>query len=656
MQNISQQTVNAVRVLSAEAIEKAKSGHPGLPLGAAPVGYALYADVMKYNPKNPSFYDRDRFVLSAGHGSMLLYSLLYLFGFGLKITDLAAFRQLGSKTPGHPEYGVTPGVETSTGPLGQGVATAVGMALAETRMAAEFNKEGFPLTDHYTYVLCGDGCMQEGIENEAASFAGTNKLGKLIVFYDSNNITIEGDTDSAFTENVGKRHEALGWQVLNVADINDLSAIRRAVKKAKAETEKPTLVICRSVIGYGSPLAGKADCHGAPLGAENVKRLKETLGWTEEGFNVPASVLRHTRRAISRGKKIESAWNEMFAAYKKAYPAEADAFEKRLKGELYDFANDESLYAFDKADATRSTSSTVLNRLAEKIPAFFGGSADLGPSNKSVMKNTGYYSPENRAGGNIHFGVREQAMAAIANGIALHGGFIAYCATFFVFSDYLKGSLRLSALMKLPVVYIMTHDSVGVGEDGPTHEPIEHLTALRATPDLQVFRPADGRETAAAWVSALSAKVPTCLVLSRQTLPLYEHSGKGALKGAYVLSDCEGAPDVILLASGSEVQPCMEAQKLLKAENIKARVVSVPCMELFDKQDKKYKESVLPSSVRARVCVEAGSPDCWYKYAGLDGKIVAMNSFGESAPAKTLFARYGFTAENVAETAKSLLK
>ncbi|PWM72652.1 MAG: transketolase [Bacillota bacterium] len=656
MQNISVQTVNAIRVLSAEAIEKAKSGHPGLPLGAAPVGYALYSDVMKYNPKNPDFYDRDRFVLSAGHGSMLLYSLLYLFGFGLKTEDLENFRQFGSKTPGHPEYGVTAGVETSTGPLGQGVATAVGMAMAETRMAAEFNKEGFPLTDHYTYVLCGDGCMQEGIENEAASFACTNKLGKLIVFYDSNNITIEGDTSSAFTENVGKRHEALGWQVINVADINDLAAIRRAVKKAKAETQKPSLIICKSVIGYGSPLAGKADCHGAPLGADNVKQLKAALGWEEEGFAVPQSVLRHTRRAISRGKKAETAWNEMFAEYKKAYPAEADAFEKRVKGEIYDFEKDESLYAFEKADATRSTGSAVLNRLAEKIPAFFGGSADLGPSNKSVMKNTGYYSPENRAGGNIHFGVREQAMAAISNGIALHGGFIAYCATFFVFSDYLKGSLRLSALMNLPVVYIMTHDSIGVGEDGPTHEPVEHLTALRATPNVRVFRPADGRETAAAWVSALSAKAPTCLVLSRQTLPLYEHSGKAALKGAYVLSDCEGTPDVLLLASGSEVQPCMEAQAMLKAENIKARVVSVPCMELFDKQDKQYRESVLPSSVRARVCVEAGSPDSWYKYAGLDGKIISMNSFGESAPAKVLFEHYGFTAANVAETAKSLVK
>ena len=656
MQTISQQTVNAIRVLSAEAIEKAKSGHPGLPLGAAPLGYALYSDIMKFNPKNPAFYDRDRFVLSAGHGSMLLYSLLYLFGFGLKTEDLENFRQFGSRTPGHPEYGVTPGVETSTGPLGQGIATAVGMAMAETRMAAEFNKEGFPLTDHYTYVLCGDGCMQEGIENEAASFAGTNKLGKLIVFYDSNNITIEGDTASSFTENVGNRHEALGWQVINVADINDIPAIRRAVKRAKAETQKPSLIICRSVIGYGSPLAGKADCHGAPLGAENLKQLKAALGWEEKGFNVPANVLRHTRRAVSRGKKAETAWNELFAAYKQAYPAEAEAFEKRIRGEVYDYQNDESLYTFDKPDATRSTSSAVLNRLSAKIPSFFGGSADLGPSNKSVMKNTGYYSPENRTGGNVHFGIREQAMAAISNGIALHGGFIAYCATFFVFSDYLKGSLRLSALMGLPVVYIMTHDSIGVGEDGPTHEPIEHLAALRATPNVQVFRPADGKETAAAWVSALSASCPTCLVLSRQTLPLYEHSGKAALKGAYILSDCEGTPDVILLASGSEVQSCMEAQTLLKAENIKARVVSVPCMELFEKQDKAYRESVLPSSVRARVCVEAGSPDSWYKYAGLDGKIISMNSFGASAPAKVLFAHYGFTAENVANTAKSLLR
>lgn len=653
---IRQQTVNAVRVLSAEAVEKAKSGHPGLPLGAAPLGYALYNDVMKYDPKDPSFYDRDRFVLSAGHGSMLLYSLLYLYGFGLTENDIASFRRFGSRTPGHPEYRETPGVETSTGPLGQGIATAVGMAMAEARMAAEFNKEGFPLTDHYTYVLCGDGCMQEGMENEAASFAGTNKLGKLIVYYDSNNITIEGDTGAAFTEDVAKRHEALGWQVLRVADINDVSAILRATRRAKAEKEKPSLIICRSVIGYGSPLAGTADCHGAPLGAENLKRLKEALGWECEGFEVPKAVLRHTRRAVARGKKISENWKELFARYKAAYPAEAAAFEKRINGELYDFANDESLYAFDKADATRSASSAVLNRLAEKIPAFFGGSADLGPSNKSVIKNGGYFSPAERTGKNIHFGVREQAMAAIANGIALHGGFVSYCATFFVFSDYLKASLRMSALMKLPVIYIFTHDSIGVGEDGPTHQPVEHLTALRATPGVDVFRPADARETAAAWESALSAKNPTCLILSRQTLPLCEGSGKAALKGGYVLSDCEGAPEVLLIASGSEVAPCLQAQAALREKGVNARVISMPCTEIFERQSAEYKESVLPAAVRARVCVEAGSPLGWYKYAGLDGKVIGMESFGASAPAGELFKHYGFTAEHIAETAESLLK
>lgn len=653
---IRQQTVNAVRVLSAEAVEKAKSGHPGLPLGAAPLGYALYNDIMKYDPKDPSFYDRDRFVLSAGHGSMLLYSLLYLYGFGLTESEIASFRRFGSRTPGHPEYRETPGVETSTGPLGQGIATAVGMAMAEARMAAEFNKEGFPLTDHYTYVLCGDGCMQEGMENEAASFAGTNKLGKLIVYYDSNNITIEGDTGAAFTEDVAKRHEALGWQVLRVADINDVSAILRATRRAKAEKEKPSLIICRSVIGYGSPLAGTADCHGAPLGAENLKRLKEALGWECEGFEVPKAVLRHTRRAVARGKKISESWKELFARYKAAYPAEAAAFEKRINGELYDFANDESLYAFDKADATRSASSAVLNRLAEKIPAFFGGSADLGPSNKSVIKNGGYFSPAERTGKNIHFGVREQAMAAIANGIALHGGFVSYCATFFVFSDYLKASLRMSALMKLPVIYIFTHDSIGVGEDGPTHQPVEHLTALRATPGVDVFRPADARETAAAWESALSAKNPTCLILSRQTLPLCEGSGKAALKGGYVLSDCEGAPEVLLIASGSEVAPCLQAQAALREKGVNARVISMPCTEIFERQSAEYKESVLPAAVRARVCVEAGSPLGWYKYAGLDGKVIGMESFGASAPAGELFKHYGFTAEHIAQTAESLLK
>lgn len=653
---IRQQTVNAVRVLSAEAVEKAKSGHPGLPLGAAPLGYALYNDIMKYDPKDPSFYNRDRFVLSAGHGSMLLYSLLYLYGFGLTESEIASFRRFGSRTPGHPEYRETPGVETSTGPLGQGIATAVGMAMAEARMAAEFNKEGFPLTDHYTYVLCGDGCMQEGMENEAASFAGTNKLGKLIVYYDSNNITIEGDTGAAFTEDVAKRHEALGWQVLRVADINDVSAILRATRRAKAEKEKPSLIICRSVIGYGSPLAGTADCHGAPLGAENLKRLKEALGWECEGFEVPKAVLRHTRRAVARGKKISESWKDLFARYKAAYPAEAAAFEKRINGELYDFANDESLYAFDKADATRSASSAVLNRLAEKIPAFFGGSADLGPSNKSVIKNGGYFSPAERTGKNIHFGVREQAMAAIANGIALHGGFVSYCATFFVFSDYLKASLRMSALMKLPVIYIFTHDSIGVGEDGPTHQPVEHLTALRATPGVDVFRPADARETAAAWESALSAKNPTCLILSRQTLPLCEGSGKAALKGGYVLSDCEGAPEVLLIASGSEVAPCLQAQAALREKGVNARVISMPCTEIFERQSAEYKESVLPAAVRARVCVEAGSPLGWYKYAGLDGKVIGMESFGASAPAGELFKHYGFTAEHIAQTAESLLK
>ncbi len=655
MKDIKQQAINSIRVLSAEAIEKAKSGHPGLPLGAAPIGYTLFANAMKYNPTNPTFSDRDRFVLSAGHGSMLYYSLLYLFGFGLKIEDIKEFRQLGSKTPGHPEYGVTKGVETSTGPLGQGIANAVGMAVAETHLAAKFNRDGFNIVDHYTYALCGDGCMQEGIENEAASFAGAHKLGKLIVLYDNNDITIEGDISGTFNEDVGKRHEALGWQVIKVKDANDISAISRAIKKAKAEKNKPSLIICKSVIGYGSPLAGSEKSHGAPLGEANVQALKETLGWTEQPFTVPSNVLRHTRRAISRGKAIEKQWNELFESYKAAYPELANEFTAYMKNEIPDLENMEDLWNFEKPDATRGASSTVLNKLADIIPTLMGGSADLGPSNKSIMKKREYYRPTNYAGSNIQFGIREHAMAAIANGMYLHGGCMPYVATFFVFSDYMRNAMRLSALMQIPVTYILTHDSIGVGEDGPTHEPIEQLTALRSMPNMNVFRPADCRETTAGWITALKSGNPTALILSRQTLPLFDGTGKNALKGGYVLSDCKGTPDVILMAAGSEVEVIMKAQTELANKGIKARVVSMPCMEIFEKQTAKYKESVLPKNIRARVCVEAGSPECWYKYAGLDGEVIAMNDFGKSAPAKVLFNHFGFTVENVVEKALKVI-
>ncbi len=657
-------TINAIRILSAEAIQKANSGHPGLPLGSAPIAYALWQNHLKFNNADPKWDDRDRFILSAGHGSMLNYSLLYLYGFGLTKEDLMNFRQLGSKTPGHPEYGHTAGIETTTGPLGQGIANAVGMAVAEAHLAAKFNRDGFPVVDHYTYALCGDGCLEEGISYEACSFAGTHELGKLILFYDDNDITIEGNTDITFKEDVAKRFEAQNWQVLNVDLVknpDDVALINAAIEKAKAETKKPSLIICKTKIGYGTPLEGSHKCHGAPLGAENLQKTKDNFKWTNAPFDVPAEVLKHTAEAGNKGAKMQEEWNAMFAKYEKAYPELAKEYKAAIKGELPDFTKAEDLFQWDKPMATRQTSSVVLNKIAAKIPSLMGGSADLAPSNLSEMKDTddityGDFTPENFAGRNLHFGIREHAMAAIANGMQLHGGLRAYCSTFFIFSDYCKHAMRLSALMNIPVVYILTHDSIGVGEDGPTHEPVEQLIALRSIPNMKVYRPADGKETAAAWISALSGTAPTALVLTRQSLPQYENSGLDALKGGYVLKDCTGAPDLLLIASGSEVELCVKAQEELAKENIKARVVSMPCIEEFEKQNTEYKESVIPSSVKARVCVEAGSPYSWYKYAGEKGEIVAMSTFGASAPAPQLFKLFGFTVENVVEKAKLTLK
>ncbi len=655
--DVNQLAVNTIRVLSAEAIEKAKSGHPGLPLGSAPIAYALFSKHLKFDPKCPQFTDRDRFILSAGHGSMLLYSLLNLFGYDLPMSAIENFRQLGSKAPGHPEWSVTPGVETTTGPLGQGIANAVGMAIAETHLAAVFNKPGYNVVDHYTYALCGDGCMMEGIEYEAASLAGTLKLGKLIVLYDKNNITIEGDTDGAFTEDVGKRHEAQGWQVLYVKDGNDIEAVSKAIAKAKKETEKPSLIIVRTVIGYGSPKAGSAETHGAPLGEEGIKALRKNLGYDYPPFTVPEEVKKYLHKYITRGKRIKKEWEKLFDAYSKEYPELADKFLLYLSGDTPDLLNEKQLFEFTKPDATRNTSSKVLNELAAIIPNLIGGSADLGPSNKSVMKSREYYSPDNRAGSNFHFGIREHAMSAICNGISLHGGLKPYCSTFFVFSDYMKNAMRLSALMKQNVTYILTHDSIGVGEDGPTHQPVEQLAGLRAIPGMKVFRPADGKETAYGWITALKDKGPTCLVLTRQNLPQYENSGENALKGAYILSDStKKRPDAILLASGSEVELAMKAKEALFKDDIDARVVSVPCMELFDKQTKKYKESVLPSSVRARVAIEAATPAPWYKYVGLDGDVLGMTTFGASGPFDDLLKHFGFTVENVVEKVKNVIK
>ena len=660
MMDVQQTTINAVRILSAEAIQKAKSGHPGLPMGSAPIGYALFQNFLKFNPRDPKWEDRDRFILSAGHGSMLDYSLLYLYGYDLKKEDLMNFRQLDSKTPGHPEYGHTVGIETTTGPLGQGIANAVGMALAEAHLAAKYNKPGFPVVDHYTYALCGDGCLEEGISYEACSFAGTHALGKLILFYDDNNITIEGDTDVTFKENVGARFAAQNWQVLHVdlvTDPDNIEAISDAVEKAKARTDKPTVIICHTKIGYGSPLEGTAKCHGAPLGEENLQKTKEKLGWPcAEAFDCPAEVFEHCALAANAGAEKEMQWKKMFAEYEYAYPELAAEYKAAMANEKPDLEAMEELFAFDKPMATRQTSSVVLNKLAAVLPQLMGGSADLAPSNLSDMKDTdeikyGTFAPDSYEGRNIHFGIREHAMAAIANGMQLHGGIQACCATFFVFSDYCKPAMRLAALMNIPVTYIMTHDSIGVGEDGPTHEPVEQLISLRSIPGMKVYRPADGKETAAAWISALTGTQPTALVLTRQNLPQYENSGLAALKGGYVLEDAEGTPDVLLIGTGSEVELCVKAKALLAEKNVKARVISMPCIEEFEKQTAEYKESVLPSAVKARVCVEAGSPYSWYKYAGDDGEIVGMTTFGASAPANLLFEKFGFTAENVAEKA-----
>ena len=654
--DINNLAVNTIRVLSAEAIQKANSGHPGLPLGSAPIGYTLFANHLKFNPTHPDFFDRDRFILSAGHGSMLNYTLLHLFGYDVSMEDLKNFRQLDSKTPGHPEYGHTPGIETTTGPLGQGIANAVGMAIAETKLAAEFNREGFNVVDHYTYALCGDGCMQEGIEYEAASLAGTLKLGKLIVLYDKNDITIEGNINTAFTEDVGARHKAQGWQVIHVKDGTNLKAISKAITRAKKETSKPSLIIIQTTIGYGSPKAGTADVHGAPLGKDAIAELKNNLKHDYPEFTVPEEVSKALAKYKTQGEKIHKKWEKLLEAYTKEYPELGNRFLDYLSNKTPDLINDEKLFDFAKPDATRNTSFKVLNRLAELVPNLAGGSADLAPSNKSNMTARSYYSPENRIGSNFHFGIREHAMSAICNGMALHGGLKVYCATFFIFSDYMKNAMRLSALMNIPVTYILTHDSIGVGEDGPTHQPVEQLAGLRSIPNMKVFRPADGKETAYAWISALSENSPTCLVLTRQNLPQYENSSINALKGAYILADSERpTPDAILLASGSEVELVMKAKEELKKENIDVRVVSVPCMELFDMQDDVYKATVLPSEVKARVAVEAGTPDMWYKYVGLDGKVIGMTTFGASAPFSDLLKKFGFTVENVVETVKKVL-
>ena len=660
--NIEEMSVNAIRVLSADAIQKANSGHPGLPLGTAPVAYELFAKHMNYNPHNPDWVNRDRFVLSGGHGSMLLYSLFHLFGIGnLSLEEVKNFRQFGSLTPGHPEYGHTVGVEATTGPLGQGMAMAVGMAMAEAHLSSVFNKEGFPVVDHYTYVLGGDGCMMEGISSECFSLAGTLGLSKLIVFYDSNNISIEGSTDIAFTEDVVTRFKAFGFQTIEVEDGNDLEAIGKAIEEAKADKTRPSLIKVNTLIGYGCPAKqGKASAHGEPLGVDNVAALKENINWPCKGdFEVPKEVYDHYKELADNMAKAEDKWNELFAAYVEKYPEMKELWDNYFDGyDMSDLFNSDEYWAKgDKPEATRSTSGTILNMIKKAMPNLIGGSADLAPSNKTNMKDAGDFSKDNYAGTNLHFGVREQAMAAIGNGLALHGGLKAFVATFFVFSDYVKPMARLSALMKLPLTYVFTHDSIGVGEDGPTHEPIEQLAAFRSLPDFTVFRPCDRTETAAAWMYAVENECgPTGLVLTRQNLPQMEGSSKDALKGGYVIADSEKAvPDAIIIASGSEVSLAVNAKEELKKSGIDVRVVSMPSMELFDKQSAEYKESVLPNAVRKRVAVEALSDFGWYKYVGLDGKVIAMEGFGASGPAATLFEHFGFTVDNVVKTVKEVV-
>lgn len=651
--------VNTIRVLSSESVDKANSGHPGLPLGAAPTAFTLFNDVMRHNPKNPNWINRDRFILSAGHGSALLYSLLYLFDYGLTKEDLMEFRQLNSLTPGHPEYGHTKGVEATTGPLGQGISMAVGMAMAEAHLASLFNEDDIKPIDHYTYTLVGDGCLMEGISNEAASLAGTLKLNKLIVLYDSNNISIEGDTDIAFTEDTRARFEALGFSTYLVEDGNNLDEIRKTIEKAKENKDKPSFIEIKTKIGYGSEVVGTAKAHGAPLGEEGTKALKKNLEYPyEEKFYVADEVKDFMNDSLKKLAAYEDEWKELYEKYRRKYPEKAIKLEKYLNDDFdLSFLDEDDFYSFEGELASRASSGICLNKIAKNIPNLFGGSADLAPSNNTELKGEAFFSEDCREGRNIHFGVREHAMAAIANGISLHGGVLPYVATFFVFSDYLKPALRLSALMKQKVIYILTHDSIGVGEDGPTHEPIDQMSMLRAIPNLVNIRPADNRETARAWSYILkSENHPVTLELTRQKLHDVEGSGEGLEKGAYIIKDFGDKIDIILMASGSELHPSLQAAKILYEKGYGVRLVSMPSMELFDQQSSEYKESVLPRSVRKRVAVEAYNEKAWYKYVGLDGIFIGLTHFGASGPGDLLFKEFGFTAENIANKAEELLK
>lgn len=661
MQTIDQVAVNTLRFLSIDEVEKAKSGHPGFPLGTAPLMYTVWDRFMNYNPKDPNWFNRDRFILSPGHGSALYYAMLHLAGYDISIEQLKNFRQWGSITPGHPEYGVTPGVDASTGPLGHGFAMGVGFAIAETMLAAKYNKPGFEVVNHYTYGLTSDGDQMEGVASEAASLAGTLGLGKLIYLYDDNHITIEGDTEIAFREDVGKRFEAYGWQVLRVADSEDIDALENAIKEAKADTEHPSLIIVRTHIGYGSPKQDNASCHGEPLGAEGVAKTKEAADWpVGQSFYVPVTVRKHFDDKLAVCAEKQAAWEALLADYKVVYPELGKELEERIKGDVLVSRSDlEAVFNDIEGISTREAGGEVLQKLSMQLPQLVGGSADLGPSNKTVMKTCGYYSKDDRNGRNIHFGVREHAMGKALNGIALHGGFIPFGGTFLVFADFMRPAVRMAALMGLRSIFVFTHDSIAVGEDGPTHQPVEHAMSLRVIPNLCVIRPADALETAMAWQTAcLNQHKPTALLLSRQKLPVLHkyaaviHDNAG--KGAYVLDAGQGEAKAVIIATGSEVHLALEAQAKLAEEGICVSVVSMPSWDMFEMQSEEYKKSVLPEGL-PKVAVEAGVTLGWSRYTGSEDNVIGINKFGASAPGGTVMKEYGFTAENVAAKVKSLL-
>ncbi|MBP8549125.1 transketolase [Vibrio cholerae] len=659
------QLANAIRALSMDGVQKANSGHPGAPMGMADIAEVLWRSHLNHNPQNPNWADRDRFVLSNGHGSMLIYSLLHLSGYELSIDDLKNFRQLHSKTPGHPEYGYAPGIETTTGPLGQGITNAVGMAIAEKALAAQFNKPGHDIVDHFTYVFMGDGCLMEGISHEACSLAGTLGLGKLIAFWDDNGISIDGHVEGWFSDDTPKRFEAYGWHVIPAVDGHDADAINAAIEAAKAETSRPTLICTKTIIGFGSPnKAGSHDCHGAPLGNDEIKAAREFLGWEYAPFEIPADIYA-AWDAKQAGASKEAAWDEKFAAYAKAYPAEAAEYKRRVAGELpanWEAATSEiiaNLQANPANIASRKASQNALEAFGKLLPEFMGGSADLAPSNLTMWSGSKSLSTDDFSGNYIHYGVREFGMTAIINGIALHGGFVPYGATFLMFMEYARNAMRMAALMKIQNIQVYTHDSIGLGEDGPTHQPVEQIASLRMTPNMSTWRPCDQVESAVAWKLAIERKdAPSALIFSRQNLAQQPRSAEqvaNIAKGGYILKDCAGQPELLLIATGSEVELAVAAYEQLSAEGKAVRVVSMPSTDAFDKQDAAYREAVLPSAVTKRIAIEAGIADFWYKYVGFGGRIIGMTSFGESAPAGELFKLFGFTTENVVKQAKELL-